>query len=157
MSTSSPASSFCSSKQKHSTLAKYGAIYIALVKQHVVVSGKPRETYSIGRDIVSRNADDVLVGLVLRLVESQASLPRQNAHELLLWSERPRESIGRIRIEMDLYAFCILHRHQTIRLELAHPDLGRAREPSRSAEHTVQRHSCIGYTNTEYNLHNCTM
>ena len=28
MSTSSPASSFCSSKQKHSTLAKYGAIYI---------------------------------------------------------------------------------------------------------------------------------
>jgi hypothetical protein len=27
MSTSSPASSFCSSKQKHSTLAKYGAIY----------------------------------------------------------------------------------------------------------------------------------
>jgi hypothetical protein len=28
MSTSSPASSFCSSKQKHSTLAKYGAIYL---------------------------------------------------------------------------------------------------------------------------------
>src|ERR1700730_8602584 len=27
MSTSSPANSFCSSKQKHSTLAKYGAIY----------------------------------------------------------------------------------------------------------------------------------
>lgn len=27
MSTSSPASSFCSSKQKHSTFAKYGAIY----------------------------------------------------------------------------------------------------------------------------------
>jgi len=27
MSTSSPANNFCSSKQKHSTLAKYGAIY----------------------------------------------------------------------------------------------------------------------------------
>ncbi len=31
MSTSSPASSFCSSKQKHSTLAKYGAIYNKIV------------------------------------------------------------------------------------------------------------------------------
>lgn len=31
-STSSPALIFCSSKQKHSTLAKYGAIYIRVSK-----------------------------------------------------------------------------------------------------------------------------
>lgn len=58
MSTSSPANSFCSSKQKHSTFEKYGAIY-------KMVEWRKPETrqgaYPIRRYVVSGDANEVFV------------------------------------------------------------------------------------------------
>lgn len=62
MSTSSPANNRCSSKQKHSTFEKYGAICI-YATQLMLYLGEGG-TYAIGGDIICRNSNDVLVGMI---------------------------------------------------------------------------------------------
>ncbi len=83
MSTSSPASSFCSSKQKHSTLAKYGAIYNKIVIMSERKAHVQAPTYTIRCDIICCNPNDILVRLVMRLVECQSGFPGSYADVFL--------------------------------------------------------------------------
>ena len=47
-----------------------------------------------GRDAVSRDADDILVGVVSRCVEGQRRLAGQHAHLALLRDKFPRQHVG---------------------------------------------------------------
>lgn len=73
MSTSSPANSFCSSKQKHSTLEKYGAI--CGISESYFSASKNRETWaethSVWSHIIRSNSNNILIRIVLRTVKRQ--------------------------------------------------------------------------------------
>lgn len=94
--------------------------------------------------VISSNPDDILFRLVLRLVECQTGLAGQHADDPLLRYERPGQSVRCVSVEMDLDAFGVFDRDETVGLEFAHADFGGTSETGSGAEHAVQGHGSVG-------------
>lgn len=145
MSTSSPAKSFCSSKQKHSTFEKYGAIYVASIPNFHHTSVMKTITHPIRRNVIRRNPNNILTRVILGSIERQTRLPGQHTNELLLRYETPRQSIGFISVEMHFNSFCVFDGDQTVCFEFAHSDFGCSGETGCGAEHPVEGDCCVCY------------
>lgn len=111
-----------------------------------------RSAYPIWRDVIGSNPNDIRIALVLRSVESETGLPRQDVNKSLLGYEFPRQGVACICVEVDTYSLRSLGWYKPSGLESTCADLGRAGKASSGAEHPVQGDCSISYTQGCYYL-----
>lgn len=111
-----------------------------------------KETHSVWRNIIRRNANNVLLRVIFRGIERETRLARKHSNKPLLRRERPRKRLRAVRIEVDFNSVRVLHRDQTLSLKAACANVRRPRETSCRAEHAVKRNGGIRDTQSCNNL-----